>query len=146
MTQKEKTEKTPSLCNCLNLRRAASDMTTLYDDYLMPSGISVAQFSLLRHLRLLGPVSVSALAEKIRLDRTTLVRNLAPLEEAGLIVNVSPQGTRSRELELTEKGKEKLIEAKKLWKNAQLHIEESLGEENLERLTALLSQIENLEK
>lgn len=145
MTKKEKALKKPSPCNCLNLRRASSAMTKLYDCYLAPSGLTVAQFSLLRHVLKLGPVNVSTLAEKIRLDRTTLVRNLQPLEEAGLIVDVSVPGTRGRELELTEKGKEKLAEAKLLWKEAQLHIEQALGEKNIKLLTELLSRVENLE-
>ncbi|SHI13340.1 DNA-binding transcriptional regulator, MarR family [Sporobacter termitidis DSM 10068] len=144
MTRQQKPEKAPSPCNCLNLRRASSAMTKIYDAYLAPCGISIAQFSLFRHLRQLGPVSVSALAEKIRLDRTTLVRNLRPLEKAGLVVDISPRSARSRELELTEKGREKLGEAEKLWDGAQRHIEEALGKDNIALLTELLTRIENI--
>ena len=144
MTQTRNTKKSPSPCNCLNLRRAALNMTKIYDDYLAPSGLTVGQYSLLRHLNVLGPVSVSVLAEKIRLDRTTLVRNLQPLEESGLIIDISAPGTRGRELELTEQGAEKYEEALKLWNDAQNYVEQSLGTQSIEQLTALLERVENL--
>lgn len=137
-------EKKPSACNCLNLRRASAAITNIYDEKLSPSGLTVSQYSILKHLKLLGPVSVSDLAVKLRLDRTTLVRNLKPLETASLLVDVSKKGARNRQLQLTEKGIENYNEADYLWKGAQDFIEQALGSENLEKLTALLSMIESL--
>lgn len=72
--------KKSSVCNCLNLRRASLSITEIYDHYLAPSQLSVSQFSIPKHVREMAPVSVSELAAEIRLDRTTLVRNLKPLE------------------------------------------------------------------
>ncbi|WP_418219616.1 MarR family winged helix-turn-helix transcriptional regulator [Candidatus Formimonas warabiya] len=119
-------------------------ITKIYDEKLAPSGLTVSQFSILKHLKLLGAASVSDLAVKIRLDRTTLVRNLKPLEAVSFIIDVSQKGTRNRELQLTEKGIEKCIEAECLWKDAQNFIEQKLGKENIEKLTSLLSMIESL--
>lgn len=138
-------DKNPSICNCLNLRRASAAITKIYDDKLGPSGLTVSQYSLLRHLFYFSPISVSDLAIKIRLDRTTLVRNLKPLESASFLVDVSQEGTRNRQLQLTEKGIEKYKEADVLWNAAQNFIEQKLGIENLEKLTSLLSAIEKLE-
>ena len=104
----------------------------------------MGQFALLRHLKMLGTVNVSTLADKIRLDRTTLVRTLKPLEEAALVKDVSLPGKRNRELCLTEKGQEVYLGAERLWDDAQRHTEEELGGENLALLTALLSRIENM--
>lgn len=141
----EKGTKKPSVCNCLNLRRASTAITKIYDEKLTPSGLSVSQYSLLRHILLLGPVSVSDLAVKIKLDRTTLVRNLKPLESAGFIADLSQKNARNRQLQLTEKGIEKYKEADQLWNDAQAFVEQNLGKENIEVLTSLLSKIENLE-
>lgn len=137
-------EKKPSICNCLNLRRASAAITKIYDERLAPSGLTVSQYSILKQLKLLGSVSVSDLAIKIRLDRTTLVRSLKPLEAASLIIDVSQKGTRNRQLQLTNKGIEKLIEAESMWNDAQNFIEQKLGKENIEKLTSLLSMIERL--
>jgi DNA-binding MarR family transcriptional regulator len=138
--------KEPSSCNCLNLRRAALRMTKLYDKYLTPSGLTVTQFALMNHLFQHGPMSsVSELASLMRLDRTTIARNLRPLERAGIIADASIPGTRSRELKLTQSGAARCKEAVKLWEDAQRSIEDTIGQENIQRLTELLSAIENFE-
>lgn len=136
--------KKPSICNCLNLRRASLAITKIYDEKLQPSGLSVSQYAIIKHLYHLGTVSVSDLSASIRLDRTTLVRSLKPLESNGLITDISENGTRNRQLQLTERGLSKYQEAAELWDEAQQYIEQNLGKENIEKLTALLCLIENL--
>ncbi|URN84259.1 MarR family winged helix-turn-helix transcriptional regulator [Acetobacterium wieringae] len=76
----KKQNKKSSVCSCLNMRRASLAMTEIYDHYLEPCHLSISQFSILKHIDGMEPVSVSELAAAIRLDRTTLVRNLKPLE------------------------------------------------------------------
>jgi DNA-binding MarR family transcriptional regulator len=119
-------------------------MTKLYDEYLAPCGLKIMQYSLLRHLDAVGTASVSQLARAMRLERTTLVRNLLPLEKAELIEDTSALGSRSRELKLTEAGKARCEEATNLWNVAQRHVEKTLGKEVLVHLTELLSAVENL--
>lgn len=133
-------------CNCLNLRRAAQAITRVYDKHLEPSGIKVSQYSLLKSIAQAEPVNVSDLAVKVRLDRTTLVRNLKPLEEKGLISDLSKEGSRNRQLTLSESGKKTLIEAIPLWEEAQNSINQFLGPDDLSTLLSLLSKIENLDK
>jgi DNA-binding MarR family transcriptional regulator len=61
-----------------------------------------------------------------------------------MIIDVSQKGTRDRQLELTESGIEKLNKAELLWTDAQNYIIEKIGEENVEKLTVLLSMIESI--
>lgn len=142
--QQNNSGKKPSTCNCLNLRRASQAITAVYDNFLTPSGLKISQYLLLKSIELLNPASVTDLASNIRLDRTTLVRNLKPLEEKGLIADISRNGTRNRQLILTETGMETLKIADSLWKEAQTYIEEYLGKDDLASLTVLLSKIESL--
>jgi len=135
----------PSACNCLNLRRASQAITAVYDKILTRSGLNISQYSLLKCTRLLSPASVTELAANIRLDRTTLVRNLKPLEGKGLITDVSPKGTRNRRLMLTETGIEALSNAALLWQETQDFIEQYLGKSDLLTLTSLLSKVEALD-
>lgn len=137
-------DKKPSTCNCLNMRRASQAITEVYDEFLAPSNLKIGQFSLLKHIDKLGPVSVSDLALIIRLDRTTLVRNLKPLEERGFVTDISTAGTRNRQLKLTDKGIEVYKLAEQLWAKAQSFLEEYLGMDNLDTFTAVLSKIEAL--
>jgi DNA-binding MarR family transcriptional regulator len=140
----EITERKPSICTCQNLRRASLAITKIYDQELSQSGLTISQFSLLKYIKHLSPVSVSDLSVAIRLDRTTLVRNLKPLEKEGLIIDISPIGTRNRELQLTDEGIKRCDLAEQLWQKAQAYIEQKLGKDNLENLIALLSKIENI--
>ena len=73
-------------------------ITVIYDHYLVPCHLSVSQLSNLKHMHAMEPVSVSELAAEIRLDRTTLVSNLKPLEQMGLIHDIAQSGTRNRQL------------------------------------------------
>lgn len=140
-----KTEnKKSSVCNCLNMRRASQAITEIYDHYLEPACLSVSQFSILKHICAMEPVSVSELATEIRLDRTTLVRNLKPLEHQGLIHDIAQPGTRNRQLCLTTEGREKMEMANIYWNQAQDQIEAQLGHQEIKILQALLLKIEVL--
>jgi len=136
--------KQPAACNCINLRRASQSITEVYDEMIAASGLKISQYLLLNNVKHLGPVSVSNLALEIRLDRTTIVRNLKPLEERDLIIDVAGSGSRNRQLMLTDKGLENLEVASPLWVEAQNYIKEYLGEEDMNTLTKLLSKIEAL--
>jgi DNA-binding MarR family transcriptional regulator len=137
-------EKRSSPCTCQNLRRASLAITRIYDQKLSQNGLTVSQYSLLKHIKRLGPVSVSELASEIRLDRTTLVRNLKPLESEGLVVDTSPSGSRNRQLQLTSEGQKRCEAAELNWQEAQAYVEDQLGTEKLENLIALLSLVESL--
>ena len=133
-----------SVCNCLNLRRTSLAITEIYDHYLAPSQLSVSQLSILKHIFAMEPVNVSELAAEIRLDRTTLVRNLKPLEQQGLIHDIAQSGTRNRQLCLTAAGRERIEQANAYWELAQKRIEAQLGLEDTKTLQALLLKIEVL--
>ena len=137
-------DKKSSPCNCINIRRASQAITEVYDEILAPSDLKIGQFSLLKHINELGPISVSDLALIIRLDRTTLVRNLKPLEERGFVTDISTEGTRNRQLKLTDKGVQAYKSAELLWEKAQGFLEEYLGRDNIDTFTTLLSKIEAL--
>ncbi|WP_303851504.1 MarR family winged helix-turn-helix transcriptional regulator [Seleniivibrio woodruffii] len=137
-------KKESSVCNCVNIRRAAQSVTEIYDRYLSESGLKIGQFSMLNHINAMSPVNVSRLAEKMRLDRTTLVRGLKALENEGYIIDASEKGTRSRSLALTPTGEKALEKAVPLWEQAQKYLEDNLGTDTLKEFTSLLSEIESL--
>src|SRR5258708_23831169 len=72
-------------CNCFAVRKAARRVTQAYDTALAPSGIRATQFMLLMALNRSEGVSVNELAELMGMDRTTMGKNLRPLERDGLV-------------------------------------------------------------
>ena len=106
----------PELCNCLALRQAARHVTQFYDQFLARAGLRATQFSILARLQRLGAMTISALAADLVMDRTTLGRNLQPLEREGLVVVVTGDtDRRSREIRLTDTGAERLRTAIEGW-------------------------------
>ncbi|HWR09719.1 MarR family winged helix-turn-helix transcriptional regulator [Sporomusa sp.] len=136
--------KPPSPCLCLNIRRASRAVTDFYEKMLEPSGIKITQYSLLRHLEETEPVTISKLAALMRIDRTTLNRNMKPLNEAGLIEVNSGQDPRSKEVALTKAGKLVLTNATVLWDQAQASLQEYLGEYDSRHFNHLIAKMEAL--
>jgi DNA-binding MarR family transcriptional regulator len=136
--------KHPSFCNCMNIRRASRAVTEFYDEVLRPSGLTIAQMSLLRRLDEAGTATISELAALLRIDRTTLNRNLKPLTEAGLITVRAGKDSRTRQVAPTEAGRAAAARAWALWGEAQAAMKEYLGEDDLVKLTELLSKLEAL--
>ena len=62
------------------------------------------------------------------MDRTTLTRNLRPLEAEGLIALGHEGWRRSRTLEITKKGRTRLRDALPLWEKAQKTLQSKLGD------------------
>ncbi len=121
-------------CACFNLRKATRMVTQLYDEALKPAGIRVTQFTVLSATRSAGPISVNRLADRIVMDRTTLTRNLKPLERDGLITMRPGDDLRVREVSLTAKGRKTLHRAYPLWKRVQTRLREQLGDSRVDRL------------
>ena len=114
-------------CACLKVRMAARAVTRAYDGILRPVGLRATQLSVLVAVAIDGATSIAALADFLGMDRTTLTRNLRPLQKQGLI-SVGPEGwRRSRNLEITKKGRSRLREALPLWERAQDALREKLG-------------------
>lgn len=115
-------------CTCFNLRKAARIVAQVYDQHLQPSGLKNTQFSLLRVTSKHGPLSISALAEQLVMDRTTLTRNLKPLERDGLIKVVAGKDARTRNVQVTARGLKTVDKALPLWERAQVQVVKELGQ------------------
>jgi DNA-binding MarR family transcriptional regulator len=114
-------------CASFNFRRAARAVTRLYDQALEPCGIRSTQFTILVGVAKTQPTSISAFADVLVIDNTTLTRSLRLLKKQGL-VSVSDRGVkRQRFLALTPKGERTLAAGLPLWRAAQERFVESLG-------------------
>jgi DNA-binding MarR family transcriptional regulator len=132
-----------SICACTKLRRSARIVGALYDQALAPSGLSSAQYALLRLLQRAGPRSLTEFAAAAGYDRTTLNRTLRPLEAAGLVRSATGDDRRARVVALTEEGVKTVDGAKPCWEAAQQRMRGLLGPDQ-GRLFALLDRIERL--
>ncbi|MBV8427149.1 MAG: winged helix-turn-helix transcriptional regulator [Hyphomicrobiales bacterium] len=136
----------PDQCTCLAVRQAARHITQFYDQHLASTGLRTTQFSILVKLKRLGPMTINVLADELVMDRTTLGRNILPLEREGLL-SILPGRTdrRSKELSITPSGIERLHAARKGWGKAQAEFARTFGLERTEGLRALLFEVSDTE-
>ena len=125
-------------CTSFNLRKAARVVTHQYDEILKPSGLRSTQFSLLTVLSMVGAETISNLAHTLVMDRTTLTRNLKPLQLQGWVKRVPGEDRRTRAWGITHQGRKVLAQALPLWQKAQKQTIEQLTQK---RWSSLLNHL-----
>jgi DNA-binding MarR family transcriptional regulator len=126
-------------CTCFNLRKATRVVTQLFDDVMHPTGLRATQFTLLAAISATGTIAIRQLSTILVMDRTTLTRNLKPLEAKRLIKIVPGEDRRTRTLTLTDKGKKTYEKSLPIWRQAQSEVIESL---TAKRWRELLKQLD----
>ena len=114
-------------CMCHKARMAARVVTRAYDDALRSTGLRASQISVLAAVGARGALSIKSLADTLQMERTTLTRNLRPLEERGYVALGAERRYRSRVLTLTPSGRAALLAALPLWEDAQRAVKRRLG-------------------
>jgi DNA-binding MarR family transcriptional regulator len=115
-------------CVCHKVRMAARAVTRAYDAALRPVGLRATQFAVLVAVATEEALSITALAQALGMDRSTLTRNVRPLVKDELLVVGREGWHRSRTVEITERGRARVREALPLWARAQARLQRQLGE------------------
>jgi DNA-binding MarR family transcriptional regulator len=129
-------------CTNLKLRQLGRVVSRHYEAHLAGSGLrKITQYSLLSAVVKLGPVGLGELARVLRLDGSTLSRNLQPLVDQGWVeVTAGPGDARSRQAVASAAGQALRAEAQRAWKRAQMALNQRLGAERVAALHALLDE------
>ena len=125
------------------LRSAARAVTQIYETKLSEVDLTAGQFSTLIAIARQEGVTVSTLAERLGMDRTTVTRALAPLERRQIVrIGTSPEDSRAKAVFLKHEGRELLNKAIPIWNEAQARVTANLDDgqwdvlkEDISRLT-----------
>ncbi|MFG3659743.1 MarR family winged helix-turn-helix transcriptional regulator [Streptomyces sp. NPDC047706] len=129
-------------CNNLALHKAARYIGATYDKALAPVGLRGTQLSILQKLSEHGETTISALADMIAMDRTTMASNLRPLAREGLVtVEQSARDRRVRIVTITSDGRSRLKAALPHRQSVQYRFEAGFGAEEAARLRASLEAV-----
>jgi DNA-binding MarR family transcriptional regulator len=128
-------------CLCLASRRAARALTRAFDRQLRPHGIRATQFSILTMLLLRGPLTIGELAESLGVERTTLTRNLALIEDAGWVDIRPGKDARTRVVAATKKARAAVTAALPAWREPQQAAAATIGHGAVDALHALARSI-----
>lgn len=129
------------LCMVLNTRMAARAVTRRVDRRLRPFGVTGAQFTILGSLHNHPGRSVTAMAEAIAMDRTTLSRNLDVLVRKGLVSSAAADRGNARIGTVTEAGREAIAELAPEWRKAQAELRDLLAAPDFDTLIVGLRQL-----
>ena len=121
-------------------RRTANLLTRHYNRHLAPLGLELTQCQLLAVIADGSAASAAEIARFLGIDRSTLARNLKPLESAGLITRQKAGGRKVLPV-LTPSGMEKVIEIHRAWMKAQEEVSTLLGPEGAEAVRTQMSAL-----
>ena len=121
-------------CIATRLRMANRVITKLYDDALRPFGLKVTQMSMLVVAEDRGFIRQSEVGAELRLDDSTLSRNLERMRANGWLEEVSGDDARVHSYRLTEAGRALLDKAIPAWRTAQVQAQGLLGDAGVQAL------------
>ncbi len=132
----------PYPCLCAMIRKVDRIVTRNYEKHLKPCGLKVTQLSMLSKIARNPLVTASELAESLRMDQTTVSRNLLVLEKSGY-VRLEEESTdhRIKRIQIADCGLAKIEEAKPLWEKAQQEMELILGRENIDEMLKIFGTL-----
>jgi len=134
----------PALCPAFNIRAASRVITQLFDEILRPTGLQITQFAVLVGVISLDSPSISQLAKGLVMDRTTLTRNLKPLEKEGLIKLTPGDDKRTHFVKITSKGKSVMEKTLPYWEKARTVVSEEFGKKHLDGLLKDLAKVRQI--
>jgi DNA-binding MarR family transcriptional regulator len=129
-------------CIAVRLRLLNRVVTNLYDDALRPLGLKVSQLNILIAAAQLGLARPARMCEVLQLDRSTLSRNVRPLQLRGWLEVVPDDDARAQPFRLTAKGKRLIEKAVPAWERAQRRASKLLGAEGVAVLDKAAGRLE----
>lgn len=129
----------PRSCTAARLRKLTRRVTAFYEHHMRSTGLKLSQYSLLSQLSAV-PQTLTVLADRMEIDRTTLTRNLKPLVEQGLVGESTGTDARQRLFVLSAAGAQLRAQARPHWRQAQRALEQNLGPDFVANLHTQLDQ------
>lgn len=130
----------PTGCSAKKLRQLSRRVSQQFDAIIGNAGLKTTQYSLLVQVMALGPIRPGELARVMEMDASTLTRNLQPLVAHEWVRVGAGEDGRSRQVSITDLGREKCTQTRHEWKRAQSAFNEMMGEDLVCRLHAVIDE------
>jgi DNA-binding MarR family transcriptional regulator len=139
MRSKDLNFSAPENCVCFNLRWVTRAITQFFEAELRRQGIRATQAPILLALHAKDGWNMAELSDWLGMERTTLLRNLQPLQRDGFVTAGGGGRGRRVELAITAKGRKQVEKLRPAGRAAQSAVVKTLGEQ---RWSAILSDLE----
>jgi DNA-binding MarR family transcriptional regulator len=122
-------------------RALSRTLTALYEEELRPLGLKASQMSVMTAVAVSGEERLSALADRIALEPSSLSRILDVMRRNGWVETVTdPDDERARLVRMTDAGNALYAEACPLWRKAQARARKLLGRRGAETFAELANR------
>jgi DNA-binding MarR family transcriptional regulator len=128
-------------CTCFNVRRISRVITQFFDAEVRRHGIRPTQTPILGALQAKSGWGMAELSDWLGMERTTLLRNLRPLQRDGLVRAKGGGRGGHVELEITAKGRMALAKTVPAWRSVQDKVVAILGEERWSTIIGDLKEV-----
>ncbi len=132
------------LAHCVSGRtlQMARIVSARFDEALRPYGITAHQMTLLSMIALRGSFTAREMIPFLKMDQSTLSRNLARLETRGLLKSQpDKEDARSQRISLTPSGRKTWRAANAGWRDAQDWARDAFGEEDMAELRRIAERL-----
>jgi DNA-binding MarR family transcriptional regulator len=121
-------ERVAGECIAVRVRLINRVISTLYDEALRPYGIRVSQGNILVAVARMGEARPAEVGRVLRLERSTLSRDVEVMKHAGWLASDPPAGGRNQVLRVTPEGLRLLADSYPAWEKAQAEARKLLGD------------------
>ena len=132
-------------CLAYRTRLLSRVISGIYDDALAPLGLKGSQLNVLSALAHRGPSAQTELCEALKMDKSTLSRNIERMRKRGWVTAGVDEDHRTHPVNLTPKGAKLLRDTLPLWRTAQAEAARRMGSEGVHALGVLMKQIRAFE-
>jgi DNA-binding MarR family transcriptional regulator len=114
-------------CTAVRVRLINRVVTAVYDEALRPFGLRVSQANILVAVARRGEVRPADVCRMLRLEKSTLSRDVEVMKGKGWLESDPPSGGRNQVLRVTAAGRELLARSGPAWESAQAEAERLIG-------------------
>lgn len=130
-------------CECIAVRVRLINrvISALYDEAMRPFGLRVSQANVLVAVAHRGRARPADVCRMLRLERSTLSRDVEVMKREGWLESEPPAGGRNQTLRLTPEGRELLASVRPAWEAAQAEAGSLIGEPGVDALSRIASSL-----
>jgi DNA-binding MarR family transcriptional regulator len=128
-------------CLAVRVRALNRAVTAMYDDALRPHGLRVGQLNLLVAVARMGPARPGDLCRLLRMDKSTLSRDVEVMRRSGWLEVDESAGGRARPLRVLPDGHALLEAVVPAWRRAQEQAHRLLGGDGAEAVMAMARRL-----
>ena len=129
-------------CIAVRVRLINRVLTALYDEALRPHGLRVSQVNILVSVAHLGEARPAEICRMLRLEKSTLSRDVEIMKRKGWLESDPPAGGRNQILRPTPSGLDILAKSQPAWDSAQSEARLLIGDSGVDALHKIAERLD----